>query len=369
MNGQTPTPLTQLPVPSLLRSQLNKFNVETTRTHKLFEFDPESATDVLKDIENKRVIGIDLGGNKAVTILYRVENGALVIDDSFSEYAEGDDGKGFLPSFERVSEFTSKNNIPVGISYGAPINGSKPRVDWPKFKIFLDEFNRAYQADFANLFPTIGKVLNDAPAGLISGATQAHRTLGSTEILYVINGSGMNTAALKDGRIHESESGHVESVQELNVFNQTEPCKVDDATYVCLESLGANKFGIESQWELKTNEHLTAKEIEDRYKAGDRLAAELYDHSALVVAHMIQGSANVFGINLATADAAVVAHGGAFRFPGYKDRIRQILEKHTQAKIQLFRTEDYSQNACAEGASIAALVLPAASSAAAESAA
>lgn len=355
MSTQNPKPLTDRPVPGLLQSQLNKFSFDSIRAQRISRFSPGSALEELKAKEGQQVIGIDLGGNKAVTILFRAENGRLVVDDSFSEYAEGDDGKGFLSSFERVAEYAKSEGMPVGISYGAPIKETKPRLDWPKFRVFLEEFRQSYEADFAKLFPTLRRVLNDAPAGLISGSAQAHRTFGSKNVLYVINGSGMNMACLKDGWIIESESGHVEGIPELNAYVQREPCKVDGATYVCLESLGANKFGIEAQWTIKTNEHLSAKEIEDRYKAGDRLAADLYDHSAQVVAHMIKGSSSVFGIDPTDAGTAIVAHGGAFRFPGYKERIQQILEKDSDGKIQMLRTEDYSQNACAEGAAIASL--------------
>lgn len=151
------------------------------------------------------------------------------------------------------------------------------------------------------------------------------------------------------------ESGHVEAVVELNKYGQDTPCNVNGAKYSCIESLGANKFGIESIWKLKNDQELDAKAIEDRYKAGDEFARDLYDYSALVVAHMAVGVAQATNVDLLSPKTAVVAHGGAFRFPDYMERIKQIVDKHLGSDIKIIKTEDYTKNACAEGAAIAVL--------------
>lgn len=151
------------------------------------------------------------------------------------------------------------------------------------------------------------------------------------------------------------ESGHVEAAAELNKYGQDASCSVNGANYPCIESLGANKFGIESIWKLKNGEELDAKAIEDRYKAGDEFARDLYDYSALVVAHMAVGVSKVVDIDLQSPTTALVAHGGAFRFPHYVERIKQIVDKHLGSDIQIIKTEDYTKNACAEGAAIAVL--------------
>jgi predicted NBD/HSP70 family sugar kinase len=244
----------------------------------------------------------------------------------------------------------------VGVSYGDVLNGTKPASD-RKLPLLFRGLSEKYSGDFKVLFPTLKAILNDAPAGLISGAIESNRAFGAKNILFAINGSGLNVAACVSGQIFGSESGHVKSAEQLNRFDQTEPCGVNGATYVCIQSLGSNKYGIESQWLARTTEPLPAKEIENRYKAGDKFAGELYEHSAFVVAHMIAGSSNVFGLNLADNDAALVCHGGAFRFPGYGERVTQILNKHYGSSVKTVLTKDYvkSANACLEGAAIAAL--------------
>ena len=94
------------------------------------------------------------------------------------------------------------------------------------------------------------------------------------------------------------------------------------------------------------------------YKQGDAFAGELYEHSALVVAHVVQGVANVLNIDLADSTSAIVAHGGAFKFPSYGERVAQILSHHNEHDVQLIMTKDFtdpSTNACLNGAAIAAL--------------
>jgi predicted NBD/HSP70 family sugar kinase len=357
MNNQKTTKLIDMPVPGLLNAQLDKFSFESVRSKESFRFDPNKAKQLVSQHENESVIGIDLGGDKAVSYLYKIKQGRLEIDESFSEYAEGDDGEGFLASFEKVAEFANKNNLAVGISYGAPVSGTKPIKNWPKFRIFLEELTQKYKGDFANIFLDRLTVLNDAPAGLISGALESKQRFGADNILYVINGSGMNAAGLKNGSVIAMEAGHVEAAAELNKYGQAAPCNVNGAAYTCLQSLGANKYGVESIWQFKNGEDLSAKAIEDRYKAGDEFARDLYDYSALVVAHMVVGVAKATDINLASPETAVIAHGGAFRFPNYIERVKQIIDKHLESDLNIVRTEDYTKNACAEGAAVAVLTI------------
>lgn len=130
------------------------------------------------------------------------------------------------------------------------------------------------------------------------------------------------------------------------------------ATYLCLDKIGSNKSGIEAQWEAR-NGYMRARDIEDRFKEGDIFAGELYDHSALVVAHMIVGTALALEIDLSNKATAIVCHGGAFKFPNYGDRIQQIIEKHIGSMPNLIMTHAYGSkdtNACLDGAALAAAI-------------
>lgn len=354
---ETLTPLTAREVPPLLAMQLAEFSMESIHAHQVMEFYPRQALERLEALEGRQVIGADFGGDKGVTKLFTVTGGQLVISDQYEDYVQGSHGDGYLESLEKTARFVAERDIPVGISWGAPLEGTRP-LDHPKAVNFLGGLRQKYQGDFAKLLPTLRSCINDGPAGVISGAIEANRSHAATAVLLPINGGGLGMAVIADGKVYATEAGHVEAVDELNSYGQAAACGVFEAKYLCLEHLGANKAGIEAQWQQLTGHHLPAKEIEDRYKAGDNLAAELYDHSALVVAHMVQGTARAFNIDLSSELSLVVGHGGAFKFPQYGERVRQILSAATAGDVKLIMTKDYGDpqsNACLDGAAIAAL--------------
>ncbi|HSW89068.1 MAG TPA: hypothetical protein VLG12_07940, partial [Candidatus Saccharimonadales bacterium] len=55
-------------------------------------------------------------------------------------------------------------------------------------------------------------------------------------------------------------------------------------------------------------------------------------------------------------DTVIIYHGGTFGVPGYQDRIKQILEKNMHIHPPVLLTSEFSQNACAQGAAIAAMI-------------
>lgn len=351
-------PLTQNPVPVLLERQLDKFTHASIQSSDLSHFDSSRSMAILAQKEGARIIGADFGGDKGQTQLFVVQDGSLVPDPSYSDYVQGDHGAGYLASLEKTAVYASEHNIPVGISWGAPLDGTRP-IFHPKAKVFFAELAERYDNDFANVVPTLSACYNDGPAGLISGLIEANRQQPTSSVLFPINGGGIGMAAFHDSILYAVEAGHVEGIAELNRYNQDEACGVYGADYTCLERFGANKVGIEAQWLAHSGSRLRARDIEDRYKAGDMFAGELYDNSALVLAHVIQGTANVFGIDLTDSAAAVVGHGGAFKFPYYGERVLQILEHHNGAPIRLIMTKDYGSresNACLDGAALAAVL-------------
>lgn len=351
-------PLTAHAVPTLYEEQLQKFTPTSIHAHQLMEFDAQDALTKLLALEGQQVIGADFGGDKGAVKLFTIAGGQLIIDDIFEQYVQSTHGDGYLEILEATAVFATPRNIPVGISWGAPLEGTKP-VYHPKAKNFLEALQLKYDGDFRNLLPTLRSCINDGPAGLISGAIEASRTQKAESVLFPINGGGLGMAVLANNHIYSTEAGHVESLQALNTYNQVTPCGVFDATYVCIETLGANKAGIEAQYQLLTGSHVRAKEIEDRYIEGEQLGGELYDHSALVVSHMIEGTARAFDIDLSAQSSLVVGHGGAFKFPHYGARIQQILSTAKSTPVNLIMTNDFGakqSNACLDGAAMAALV-------------
>jgi hypothetical protein len=161
----------------------------------------------------------------------------------------------------------------------------------------------------------------------------------------------MNTAVLKDGVVIKTESGHVEAVDALNPWKRDQACGQFGQPFVCVENVAASKAGIESTWLQQTGLEYDGRLIEREYLAGDTLAGDLYDHSAYVTAHVVLGTAKALGIDLHSEPVAVVGHGGAFRFPQFGERLHQFIGTNPA----LFLTQEFSQNACLDGAAIAAL--------------
>ncbi len=353
-----PVPLTEREPALLLDRQLARFDRKSIHAVRLMEFDPATALERLKAKEGQKVIGADFGGDKGVTQLFVVRDGVLVASDEFKDRVESDDSSGYMESLERTAEFARSHNIPVGVSWGTPLDGSKPLTSTPKSKVFIEALGQKYGGDFAELLPTLAACMNDGPAGIVSGAIEANRLKPTSSVLLPINGSGIGMAVLHEGTIFATEAGHVEGEPEFNQYNQSTECGLFGATYVCLENLGANKCGIETQWKLLTGEAISAKEIEGLYKEGDELARELYEHSAVVLAHVIAGTAQAFDINLADNQTTIVGHGGAFKFPHYGERVQQILTKFLHAEPAFIMTKDYgdpNSNACLDGAALAAV--------------
>lgn len=351
------SPISDNPVPDLDASQLEKFTFDSIHAEKIADFNPKQADEVLRSKEGSKVIGADFGGDKGLTQLYVIRNGRLELDDNYKDYVQGTHGDGYIGSLEKTAAYATERNIPVGISWGAPLEGTRPLYH-PKADHFLKELQERYDNDFKNIVPTLAACVNDGPAGLISGIIEASKDREVDTVLFPINGGGLGLAALVRKGIYATEAGHVEAIPALNNYSQDIACGVYGATYTCLEKIGANKSGIEAQWEAQ-NGYMRARDIEDRFKEGNIFAGELYDHSALVVAHMIVGAAIALDVDLSKDTTAIVCHGGAFKFPNYGERIVQIIEKYIGAKPNLIMTQSYGfkdTNACLDGAALAAAI-------------
>jgi len=349
--------LTGADVPGLYDHQLAAFTLESMHAQAVRNFDPARAVDALQHREGNRVLAADFGGDKGTSLLLSVQGGSLVPTEGYEDHVQGDDGDGYVTSMEKTARYADEHQLPFGISWGGPIDGTKP-LPHPKARKFIADLQEKYGGDLGALSSCVKAVLNDGPAGVVGGAVEAYRRFGATDVLFIINGGGIGMGVLKDGLIYATEAGHVEGVPELNSYGQSEACGVYGAEFVCLERLGANKAGIEAQWQTRTGQYMRARDIEGEYKAGNEFAGELYDHSAFVVAHVIQGTAKAFGIDLTAHSTAIVGHGGAFKFPDYGKRIRQILETYLGGETQLIMTKDFvsdASNACLDGAAVAAL--------------
>lgn len=339
-------PLMEMEIPALLPEQIDAFTPESIHAQS------EGALEI-KLPEGRSVIAVDIGGDSLTAASIKVVDGELQ-HTLLADLSDVKDGQGYMAALEGIADFAEEEQLTIGLSYAGPKDGTKP-LGGVNIPIFMEELTGKYDGDLANLLPALTAFDNDAVAGLRRGSLESRRrTTEDNNVIYVINGSGLNTAFLINGEMLSSESGHVKADTRLNPYNQQKPCGLFGATFVCVEAIAGNKAGVEDIWEQQTGQHLNGREIEALYLSGNTLAAELYDNSALVTAHVIAGVAKGMGLNMQDGSTTIVGHGGTFKFPGYGDRINQILAHNLGSNSPLLMTKDFSQNACLEGAAMAA---------------
>lgn len=344
------------PLPVMSTAQLDKFSdFDSIHVQEIGTYSPPKLASKLGLLANSKVIGLDLGGGSVRGGVYEVQpDGNLQLTDDSSETTMAENGDGFLALLEKYAEYAGQNKLRVGLSYGGPLDGTKPLYH-PKIPTLMDELRAKYDGDFKNVFTTPVSVINDGPAGLIRAVDMVYRSgVENPVVLYLINGGGLGLAVYKDEKIFSTESGHVECVPELNINNVTRPCGIY-GDFVCLENVISNKQGLERQWQEKFGTFLNGKEIEDRFRHGDEFAARLFEQTALIQAVLLQGAANVFNVQIGQSNFAVVVHGGIQRTPNIRKRTAQILWQDPDTQKEIPFTEEFDHNACMHGAALEAL--------------
>lgn len=347
---------------------LDEFTPENLHLTEVGEFDPQATLDLLDSSEGKNVMGIDMGGDGIKGAKFEVKDGKLVPEMSF-ESGSRKGGAKYLNNLESVAYSSVHDNIPVGISYAGQINGNSP-VMGPNVPRLLEEL-KAYGGNFDQgsnegdvLFgDQLKATANDAVAGLYAGALEARRQNPDVEnVIYVINGSGLGAAVLKDGVVYASEPGHVKVPSELNPFNRQAPCGQFDRQETCIENVTGGKAGIEATYTEVTGQTLHGRDLAGRAKEGDSTALKIYSNSAQITATTVRGLSEAMGLSLQDGKTAVVFHGGVFKYEDYGKRVVDILGRDGSNAPIIF-TKDmetepggFEINACLDGAALAALV-------------
>jgi predicted NBD/HSP70 family sugar kinase len=314
------------------------------------EFNAVASLSSFKEKSGQRGIALECGGNSIRGSEFIVDdNGDIQTNQSFVRKHVSKDSEGYLELLEEFAKYASEKNLPVGIAFGGPIDGTVPLVH-PKFVYLRRELGEKYDGDLANLFnKTSLSVLNDCPAGLISGACQvAIRSNSNQTVIYLINGGGLNTGVYKNGQLYTNETGHLAAPASLNPFNLDRPCGVF-GDYTCLENIGSNKRGIEVIWQEQTGKSFDGKQIEDEFKSGSDLARKIFLLSAEIQAAAVVSAAKALDIDLDDPGVAIVFHGGANKTPGLKERTAQIVWQKEKPENLLLLTTDYHENACELG--------------------
>jgi predicted NBD/HSP70 family sugar kinase len=340
------SPLEQRPIPELFPHQLEKFDLKLIHPMATAVFRPQLE-------EGALAIGVDIAAENLTAYEFSVVNSRLAIGRKVLEIINDFNGIGYLDKLRDVAR-QAGDEIPVGISLAGPVEGTVPGYS-DNVSVFSEELAQHYSGDLARLFPTLRAVENDANAGLWAASLNALQEHRARDVIYIINDLGMNASVLRAGMLYSLEAGHAELVPQLNPHNQSKKCWFHNRDHVCVEAVAAAKGGIEDILTGALRRRPTHDEARSLYFAGDPLTIELYDNSANVSAHMVQGLAIEMDIKLASPETAVVCHGEIFNFPGYSERLKQIIEARTGGPVNLYSTSEFSENASLEGAALTAL--------------
>jgi predicted NBD/HSP70 family sugar kinase len=345
--------LVNRPIPKMVASQIDKFNRSSLMSRSVANFDPKKTPSSF--IKGSQVAAIDIGGDKIAAQIFEIEDNALkrIHQDGLKEH-KSHSGEGYVGFLETIATKLNKVDFPIGLSIAVDVEGGIPTGNFTNLPFLKSDLTR-YQGDFKKLLPNLKKVVNDAVAGLMAGSIEADRLGLPSNIVYLISGSGLGGAVLRNGQIHSAEPGHIEISPELNTFNQEQFCGFG-RDYVCLERAGGgSRAGVEALYQKLSSEKLDGREISIRFQDGEKLAGDLYDHCAKLLAHTILGLIKTF--DLYSKETTIVLHGGTFKVPSLVDRVEQILESKEYFGVapKIVRTDEFSPNACLDGAAIAAL--------------
>ncbi len=339
-------------LPRYVPEQVAVYQTDALITQPVCRFDVAEAVAALRD--GRRVVAIDIGGDKIRSARYSIQDGAMVRGDERVTQSRG--GAGYLDILEDLAREAARDDLPVGISSATKMDGSviARTVNLP---ILRDEMRDRHGGDYASIFPGRSFVANDTVAGICGAATQlALRGEPSGHVGFIICASGMGGSVVADGVATHVEVAHVPLAKALNPLGQATPCGVEGREYVCVERVAAARAGIEDIWRQRTGEAVDGQALGRRYEAGDALATTLYETSALAVAHAIVGLATRY--RFPSDDGVVVLHGGNFEMPRYREAVTRNLEAMPGPCPRIVFSRDLSANTCLDGAAILGLLSP-----------
>lgn len=349
--------LTLLPVPEMSLVQLQEFNLESLLARPSGKIELLQAAIKLKYSQDQEILAIDIGGTALKALVVSVKEGGVIeIDESqqiiFDKIGDGDN---YLEALQKIAEMYP--NLPVAVS-SAGVVENNALIACANASALVEPLLQA--GNFSGIFKKTVPLMNDAEAVVVAGAVGvAMRDQRARPTIGYIKSGGIGGAGIDAlGNRISLEPGHIPVIDKgLNPNNVTTLCHLFPEPrwdHVCLEKIAASGAGIEPQWEKLTGQRLSGKEIAEEMYGGDFLALQLYNTSALISAHIIEGIR--VSLNFPLEDTVVVLSGGAFKTHGMADRIRQILTKHGQP-MELIRASDLGfSNAGMAGLAISALM-------------
>lgn len=349
--------LSQLPVPEMSPLQLQQFNLESLLARPSGKIELLQAAIKLRNSPGQQLLAIDIGGTAIKALVASVkEDGAIEIDESrqliFDKIGADDN---YLEALQKIAD--KYPNLPVAVS-SAGVVENNTLITCSNAPALVEPLRQA--GNFSEIFKKTVPLMNDAEAGVVAGAVGvAMRDKRARPTIGYIKSGGIGGAGIDAlGNRTSLEPGHVVVADPtLNPKGVTTLCHLFPGPrwdHVCLEKIAASGAGIEPQWEMLTGQKLSGEEIAEKMYGGDFLALQLYNTSALISAHIIEGIRS--SLDFPVTDTAVVLFGGAFKTYGMVDRIKQILIKNGKP-MELIRVGELGfSNANMAGLAISALM-------------
>lgn len=316
-------------------------------TQDVCRFDPVGAVNGLQI--SRKVMAIDIGGDKIRSAIYAIGSGNLAKVDEHVFQSRG--GAGYLGYLEQLAHEVKAESLGVGISSATKLDGSAIRrtVNLP---VFFEDFRQKYNADYRNLFTGRLFVTNDTIAGVCGASTRlALQGRELRDVAFFICASGLGASVLKNETAIHVEVAHVPLMDSLNPLGQTKPCGVEGKDYVCVERVAAARAGVEDLYLRQTGDAKDGMTLGKIYQEGDSLATLLYNTSALVLAHATAGVMTRYSFS-ASARSTVVFHGGNLEIAKYRDQLRRNLARLPCTQAQVVFSRDLSANVCLDGAAV-----------------
>src|SRR3989344_2217313 len=334
----------------LEREQLNLFTQETMRAKPFMRFDTRLLRERLGN-GSHRVIAIDIGGSKITSATFAINQNSSTYSDEVTRQSRN--GEGYLNFLQEVGQKSDKQSMPVGISIGAVIEGTRLIHTSHMPNLFRDLAQ--FDGDFSRVIPRLKKVVNDSVAGTIGSLMEAQRRYPDTkQIIYLTNGSGLGAAVLTEDMIWSMEPGHIETLPELNPYGAKTTCVFTNTETSCLHAVTSG-IGIENIYLQQTQEKVDGEELARRLSSGDKLVEKLYENSAMLTAITIKGIASAFDMFANPSETTIVCHGGTFNVDKFRDLVVQFLKAGLRFEPRVHFTKDF-KNPCLEGAALAAII-------------
>ena len=218
------------------------------------------------------------------------------------------------------------SNDSIGISIAAMVQNDKVKVGINLDTRLIDQINQLNQHfSRKNIY-----IYNDALAG-VAGSVSHLQSLGEkvSNLIFIINGSGLGGAIYAKGSYYQAEPGHYPIISRLNPFNRTTICEqTPTASFTCAEKIASGVAGIQDTWTTTLNHNpKPANEILSLVNSAPQ-AKKLVLNSANVTAHTIIGTANAMDIDLNDKTSHIVYHGGLFKNSWYTQQTTQFLHQY-----------------------------------------